>query len=226
MTAGRSRHYRAAYAALALGLAGSLALTGCKNHSSKKSKTSSSSSSSYKSKKHRIIGRGTGAGAMTSRRRGMCRPTPGSFTFVQLSAPSHVLVKYRNKSRLSCYLYNAPMVYRGDAPSKSGSYDITKPLGLYGGSPGFMNSHRIEVRGGATAYASIPTPTPSDKGKAQNVMYLGVMMQGKAAMQGVANAVHFGRYDRHPSIGATAKVGDWYLTRFRAESATHTSPSR
>ncbi len=156
----------------------------------------------------------------------MCRPTPGSFKFVQLSEPSHVLVKYRNKSRSSCYLYNAPMVYRGDAPSKSGSYDIAKPLGLYEGAPGFMNSHRIEVRGGATAYASIPTLAASDKGKAQNVMYLGVMMQGRAAMQGVANAVHFGRYDRHPSIGATAKVGDWYLTQFRAESATHTRPSR
>ncbi|MFI9050462.1 hypothetical protein [Streptomyces sp. NPDC053427] len=228
MTARRSRR-SAAYAALALGLAASLALTGCKSHSSKKSKKTSSSSSYKKNKKHRIIGGGAGAaagaGAGAAARRGnMCRPVPGWFKFVQLSEPSHVIVKYRNKGSSSCYLYNAPMVFRGDAPAKDGSYDSTKPLGLYEGAPDYMNNHRVEVAAGATAYATIPTKTASDKGKAQNLMYLGVMQPNRFSTQGAANPIHFGRYDQHPSIGATAKVSDWYLSLIQAQSATGSRP--
>ncbi|MFJ9849304.1 hypothetical protein [Streptomyces sp. NPDC101150] len=225
MTARRSRR-SAAYAALALGLAGSLALTGCNSHSSKKSKRSSSSSS--KSKKHRIIGggagAGAGAGAAASRDRSMCRPIPGSFRFVQVSEPSQVIVKYRNKTSSSCYLYNAPMLFRGDALSKDGSYDSTKPVALYEGAPGLMNGHRIQVAPGATAYATIPTKTASDKGKAQTLMYFGVMKRHEFSVQRTATAVHFGRYDQHPSIGKTAKVSDWYLSLNRAQSATNSRP--
>ncbi|MGW2632846.1 DUF4232 domain-containing protein [Streptomyces chattanoogensis] len=229
MTARRSRRPRAAYAVLALGLTGSLALTGCNSHSSKKSKkTSSSSMKSKKSKKRRIIsggaaaGAGAGAGTAAQQRRSLCRPTPGSFRFASLTDPSHVILTYKNKSSSSCYLFNAPLLYRGEDGTKDMPYNRDKPLAFYDGEPGFMQDHRIQLAPGASAYASIPTKTASDKGKPQNLMYFGVAQYNGSKLQGTATALHFGRYDRHPSIGKTAKVGAWSRSLAGAEVDTKT----
>ncbi|MFG2140292.1 hypothetical protein [Streptomyces sp. NPDC048650] len=227
MTARRSRR-SAAYAALALGLAGSLALTGCNSHSSKKSKKHSYSSSS-KSKKRRIIG-GTGAaagaGAAASRTR-PCTVPPGSFklTAAGASGPSHVIVRYHNIRSASCYLYNAPMLFFPDSKKEEG-YDRTKPLGFYEGGPGFLNGHRIEVKGDGYAYASVPTKTASDKGTRQSMMYLGAMAPSQIKVRSTATPRRFGQYkSMWPSLGKTAKVSDWYLDQHTAETQSDTALS-
>ncbi|MBO8191345.1 hypothetical protein ITI46_06510 [Streptomyces oryzae] len=231
MTVHRSRRHRVVLAALVLGLTGALAVTGCSHHSSKKSRRSSSSSvkkstGSKKSHKRKIIGGGSGSGAdhTTRARRSMCRPAPGSFRFIPLSEPSHVLVEYRNKRSSSCTLHNAPVLYRGEDGTKDEPYDRAKPLKFYEGGPELLDGHVLTVAAHGRAYASIPTKTASDKGTAQRLMYFGVMQPHSAELWRTATPLHFGKYDRLPSIGRTAKVGNWYGTKFRAETATDTRP--
>ncbi|KUL35996.1 hypothetical protein ADL22_25865 [Streptomyces sp. NRRL F-4489] len=155
MTARRTRRRSAAYAALALGLAGSLALTGC--NGSAKSKKSSSSSSS-KSTKRKIIGGGTaaagaGAGAAATRRTPPCPVSTTRLSFSQPSGPKgYVSVRYRNaSSTLSCVLYDGPLLYF----SKSKS-----PVPLMKGEGGNV----LTLRPKGVAYAVIPTTTPAARG--------------------------------------------------------------
>ncbi|MGW1373429.1 DUF4232 domain-containing protein [Streptomyces sp. NPDC002446] len=214
MTARRSRRRSTAYAALALGLAGSLALTGCNGSSSKKSKKSSSSSS----KKRKIIGggaaaAGAGAGAASRRPTNCTTGTSADFTFINKADPSHVIVKYRNSKSRSCYLYNSPMLYFGSAK---------QPLGYYEGAPSFGDSQRIEVPARGFAYASIPTTTAADKGTKQKVVKVGFMNATEPTQRGLSTTVNFSQYASLPSVGKTAKVGDWYLSDKLAEIKTNT----
>ncbi|MFI0712759.1 hypothetical protein ACH4SK_19360 [Streptomyces inhibens] len=218
MTARRSRRRSAAYAALALGLAGSLALTGCNSHSSKKSKKSSSSSS--KSKKRKIIGggaaaAGAGAGAgAASRSTTYCTTgTQGDYKFITRTDPSHVILKYHNSKSRSCYLYNSPMLYFGTAK---------QPLGYYEGAPSFGKTQRIEVPARGDAYASIPTTTAADKGTKQSVVKIGFMNASEPTQHGLSANIHLSQYASLPSVGKTAKVSDWYLSDKLAEIKTNT----
>ncbi|GGU59073.1 hypothetical protein GCM10010211_24940 [Streptomyces albospinus] len=148
-----------ACAALALGLAGSLALTGCNS-----SKTHKSSSSASKSK-HRIVGgaaagAGAGAGAGAAARRNgrttSCSLSTSRLQFNQQTGPKgYVSVRYRNSSStLSCTLYGAPLLSFNQAktplpPVKEGW------------------SHQVTLRPRDTAYAVIPTNTPAALGTRQ-----------------------------------------------------------
>ncbi|MEU9110786.1 hypothetical protein AB0D04_03020 [Streptomyces sp. NPDC048483] len=229
MTAHRSRRRSAAYAALALALCGSLALTGCNSKSKKSKKTSSSSS--YKSKKHKIIGgagAGAGAGAAANRTR-PCTIAPGSYKLTTAggsTAPSHLILQYRNTRSASCYLYGAPMLFFPDTTKEEG-YDRMKPLGFYEGTPDSLVTHRIEVKAKGYAYASIPTKTAADKGTKQNMLYLGAMRSNSAELYRAATPVRYGHYKTmlRPSLGKTAKVSDWYLYRSMAEDVTDTELS-
>ncbi len=216
MTARRSRRRSAAYAALALGLAGSLALTGCNSHSSKKSKKSSSSSS--KSKKRKIIGggaaaAGAGAGAASRKPTYCTTGTSADFTFTTRTNPSHVIVKYHNSKSRSCYLYNSPMLYFGTAK---------QPLGYFEGPPSFGDTQRIEVPARGNAYASIPTTNAADKGSKQKLVKIGFMNASEPTQRGLSTTVNFSQYASLPSVGKTAKVGDWYLSDKLAELKTDT----
>ncbi|MYT32860.1 MULTISPECIES: DUF4232 domain-containing protein [unclassified Streptomyces] len=158
MTARRTRRRSAAYAALALGLAGSLALTGCNNTSSKSKKSSSSSSS--KSKKRKIIGggaaAGVGAGAAANRHVPNCNLTTSRLDFSQQAGPKgYVTVRYRNSSStLSCTLYNAPLLSFNQAKT---------PLPMV--KPG--SGHVVTLRPHSTAYAVIPITSPAARGTQQ-----------------------------------------------------------
>ncbi|MER6047616.1 DUF4232 domain-containing protein [Streptomyces sp. NPDC001793] len=156
MTARRTRRRSAAYAALALGLAGSVALTGCNSHSSKSKKSSSSS----KSKKRKIIGggaaAGVGAGAAANRHVSNCNLTTSRLQFGQQTGPKgYVTVRYQNSSgTLRCTLYNAPLL----------SFDQAKtPLPMV--RPG--SGHVVTLRPHGTAYAVIPTTNPAALGTKQ-----------------------------------------------------------
>ncbi|MGG2461963.1 DUF4232 domain-containing protein [Streptomyces sp. RGM 3693] len=158
MTARRTRRRSAAYAALALGLAGSLALTGCNSNSSKSKKSSSSSSST--SKKRKIIGggaavAGAGAGAASRHRTIDCSVSTSRLQFNQQTGPKgYVSVRYKNySSTLSCTLYGAPLLSFNQAKTPL-------PAVKAGSSAAIL-------RPGGTAYAVIPTNTPATLGTQQ-----------------------------------------------------------
>ncbi|MYT14209.1 Protein of unknown function (DUF4232) [Streptomyces sp. SceaMP-e96] len=203
MTARRSRHRSAAYAALALGLAGSLALTGCNSHSSKKSKkSSSSSSSSSKSKKRKIIGGGAaaaGAGA-ASRRVPDCYPSTYKLTFSQQTGPkSHVAVKFKNSTSRDCKLYNAPLLRFNNAKD---------PLPLSQGMPGHLDGTRITVPAHGYAYAVIPTNTAATKGTEQKSVAVDFMGISASSVTHGPATVNFAEKRLHISVGKS-KVTNW-----------------
>ncbi|GAA2581316.1 DUF4232 domain-containing protein [Streptomyces tubercidicus] len=213
MTARRSRHRSAACAALALGLAGSLALTGCNSHSSKKSKKSSSKSfssssktskisKSSKNKKRKVIGGGAaaaGAGA-ASRRVPDCYPSTYKVTFSQQTGPkSHVAVKFKNSTSRDCKLYNAPLLRFNNAKD---------PLPLLQGTPGHLDGTRITVPAHGYAYAVIPTNTAAAKGTAQKSVAIDFMgISASSATHGPAT-VNFAEKRLHISVGKS-KVTNW-----------------
>ncbi|MCW7987570.1 DUF4232 domain-containing protein [Streptomyces sp. SID8375] len=203
MTARRSRHRSAAYATLALGLAGSLALTGCNSHSSKKSKkSSSSSSSSSKSKKRKIIGGGAaaaGAGA-ASRRVPDCYPSTYKLTFSQQAGPkSHVAVKFKNSTSRDCKLYNAPLLRFNNAKD---------PLPLSQGTPGHLDGTRITVPAHGYAYAVIPTNTAATKGTEQKSVAVDFMGISASSVTHGPATVNFAEKRLHISVGKS-KVTNW-----------------
>ncbi|WP_030987993.1 DUF4232 domain-containing protein [Streptomyces sp. NRRL S-1813] len=208
MTARRSRSRSAAYAALALGLAGSLALTGCNSHSSKKSKKSSSSkskmssSSSSKSKKRRIIGGGTAAtGAGTaSQRVPDCYPSTYKVTFSQQTGPkSHVALKFKNSTSRDCKLYNAPLLRFNNAKT---------PLPLLQGTPGHLDGTRITVPAHGYAYAVIPTNTAAAKGTEQKSVTIDFMGISASSVTHGPVTVNFAEKRLHLSVGKS-KVTNW-----------------
>ncbi|MFE1170810.1 DUF4232 domain-containing protein [Streptomyces sp. NPDC058773] len=203
MTARRSRHRSAAYAALALGVAGSLALTGCNSHSSKKSKTSKKSSySSSKSKKRKIIGGGAaaaGAGA-ASQRVPDCYPSTYKVTFSQQTGPkSHVAVKFKNSTSRDCKLYNAPLLRFNNAK---------KPLPLLQGTPGHLDGTRITVPAHGYAYAVIPTDTAATKGTEQKSVAIDFMGVSASSVTHGPVTVDFAEKRLHISVGKS-KVTNW-----------------
>ncbi|GAA2298480.1 DUF4232 domain-containing protein [Streptomyces caniferus] len=201
MTARRSRSRSAAYAALALGLVGSLALTGCNSHSSKKSKKSSSSFS--KSKKRRITGGGAaaaGAGAATSRRVPDCYPSTYKVTFSQQTGPkSHVAVKFKNSSSRDCKLYNAPLLRFNNAKD---------PLPLLQGTPGHLDGTRITVPAHGYAYAVIPTTTAATKGTGQKSVTIDFMGISASSVTHGPVTVNFAEKRLNISVGKS-KVTNW-----------------
>ncbi|MEV7380042.1 DUF4232 domain-containing protein [Streptomyces lydicus] len=212
MTAARSRRRSAAYAALALGLAGSLALTGCNSHSSKKSKKSSSSSS--KSKKRKIIGggaaaAGAGAGA-ASRRVPDCYPSTYKLTFSQQTgAASHVTMKFNNNTSRDCKLYNAPLLRFNNAK---------KPLPLLQGTPGQFDGTRITVPSHGYAYAVIPTTTAAAKGTEQKSVAVDFMGTSASSVTHGPATVNFAEKRLHISVGKS-KVTNWSSSVHGAELA-------
>lgn len=212
MTARRSRRRSAAYAALALGLAGSLALTGCNSHSSKKSKKSSSSSS--KSKKRKIIGggaaaAGAGAGA-ASRRVSPCWPSTYRVTFSQQTGSnSHVTVKFRNTSSSTCRLYNAPQLRFNNSKD---------PLPLLQGEPGALGGPTIDVPAKNYAYAVIPTNTAAAKGTEQKSVTIDFMGSSMSSTTRGPVTVNFAEKRVHISVGKS-KVTNWSHSIHGAELA-------
>ncbi|MYU54934.1 MULTISPECIES: DUF4232 domain-containing protein [Streptomyces] len=217
MTAYRTRRRSAAYAALAIGLSGTLALTGCSGNAKKsRSKSqkqtsssagsSSSSSSSSKSKKRRIIGGGAGVGAgAASRAAGTCIPTADSLRFFQKASPSHVVVEFTNRSGSPCKLYDAPALRFGAAK---------EPLGFLEGGPS-MVGHSVALRPRGHAWASIPTTTAATRGTKQTfatVEFLGNGLHG--AHRGPARVDFPGG---PVSVGPAAKVTDWQVSLTKAE---------
>jgi len=216
MTARRSRHRSAAYAALALGLAGSLALTGCNSHSSKKSKSKksySSSSSSSKSKKRKIIGGGAaaaGAGTAASRRVPDCFPSTYKVTFSQQSGPdSHVTVKFKNTTSRDCKLYNAPLLRFNNAK---------RPLPLLQGTPGHLDGTRLTVPAHGYAYAVIPTNTAATKGTEQKSVAIDFMGVSADSVTHGPATVNFAEKRLHVSVGKT-KVTNWTSSLHGAQLA-------
>lgn len=211
MTARRSRSRSAAYAALALGLAGSLALTGCNSHSSKKSKKSSSSSS--KSKKRRIIGgsaAAAGAAGTASRRVPDCYPSTYKVTFSQQTGPkSHVAVKFKNSTSRDCKLYNAPLLRFNNAKS---------PLPLLQGTPGHFDGTRITVPAHGYAYAVIPTNTAAAKGAEQKSVTIDFMGISASSVTHGPVTVNFAEKRLHVSVGKS-KVTNWSSSLHGAQLA-------
>lgn len=207
MTASRSRRRSAAYAALALGLCGTLALTGCNSHKKSKKHTSSSThkSSSHKSKKRKIIGGGAaaaGAGAGAAAHRTTKCPTSSyRLTVSHRSDPSRLVVTYRNKGSHPCYLYGAPQLRFGAAK---------EPLQPLSGKPSVVDLHRITVAPRAEAYAVIPTTTAATKGTKQSTASVALVnSSGEPATEQTAR-LDFSDYRSPVSVGTKAKVGDWY----------------
>ncbi|GAB7032352.1 hypothetical protein JCM4914_38130 [Streptomyces platensis subsp. malvinus] len=202
MTAPRSRRRSAAYAALALGLAGSLALTGCNSHSSKKSKKTSSSSS--KSKKRKIIGggaaaAGAGAGA-ASRRVSPCWPSTYRVTFSQQTGPdSHVTVKFKNNTSNTCRLYNGPQLRFNNAKA---------PLPLLTGDPGALGGPTTDVPAKGYAYAVIPTNTAASKGTEQKSVTINFMGISASSVTRGPVTLNFAEKRLHISVGKS-KVTNW-----------------
>ncbi|MHB6908405.1 DUF4232 domain-containing protein [Streptomyces sp. DB-54] len=203
MTARRTRRRSAAYAALALGLAGSLALTGCNSNSSK----SKSSSSSSKSKKRKIIGggaavAGAGAGAAANRRHmSNCSLTTARLRFSQASGPKgYVTVRYENSSStLSCTLYDAPLLSFNQAKT---------PLPMV--KPGSGNL--VTLRPHGTAYAVVPTTTPAALGAKQKnvaVQFMGRSEGSRTTGQPVT--YDFAAKYATISVGQS-KVTNWFST--------------
>ncbi|MEU9118525.1 DUF4232 domain-containing protein [Streptomyces sp. NPDC048506] len=210
MTARRSRR-SAVYAALALGLAGSLALTGCNSHSSKSKKSSSSSS---KTKKRRIIGggaaaAGAGAGA-ASRRVTDCRPSSYKVTFSQQTGPqSHVTVKFKNTTSSACRVYNAPLLRFNNAKD---------PLPLFQGKPSELAGTRNTVPANGYVYAVIPTNTAATKGTEQKSVTVDFMGLSASSRTYGPAVVDFAEKRLHISVGKS-KVTDWFTSVHGAEVA-------
>ncbi|WP_260636808.1 DUF4232 domain-containing protein [Streptomyces angustmyceticus] len=205
MTARRSRSRRAAYAALTLALAGSLALTGCNSHSSKsrKSKKSFSSSagskSSLKSKKRGFAGggaAGAGAGAAASRRVRDCRPSTYGVTFAQQTGPrSHVTVTFKNTGSRACTLHDAPLL----------RFDKAKdPLPPLQGTDGT----RVTVPAHGHAYAVVPTRTAAAKGTTRRSVTVAFMGASAHSVTAEPVTVNFAEKRLHLSVGNT-KVTNW-----------------
>ncbi|PBC83572.1 Protein of unknown function [Streptomyces sp. 2224.1] len=217
MTARRSRSRSAAYAALALGLAGSLALTGCNSHSSKKSKKSSFSSSktskTSKTKKRRIIGgsaAAAGAAGTASRRVPDCYPSTYKVTFSQQTGPkSHVAVKFKNSTSHDCKLYNAPLLRFNNAKS---------PLPLLQGTPGHFDGTRITVPAHGYAYAVIPTNTAATKGTEQKSVTIDFMGISASSVTHGPVTVNFAEKRLHVSVGKS-KVTNWSSSLHGAQLA-------
>ncbi|MFG2528461.1 DUF4232 domain-containing protein [Streptomyces sp. NPDC048516] len=217
MTARRSRSRSAAYAALALGLAGSLALTGCNSHSSKKSKKSSFSSSktskTSKTKKRRIIGGGAaaaGTAGAASRRVSDCYPSTYKVTFSQQTGPkSHVAVKFKNSTSRDCKLYNAPLLRFNNAKA---------PLPLLQGTPGHLDGTRITVPAHGYAYAVIPTNTAAAKGTEQKSVTIDFMGISASSVTHGPVTVNFAQKRLHVSVGKS-KVTNWSSSLHGAQLA-------
>ncbi|MFG2224626.1 DUF4232 domain-containing protein [Streptomyces sp. NPDC048644] len=201
MTAHRSRRRSAAYAALALGLCGTLALTGCNSHSKKSKKHSSSSS--HKSKKHiaaagGAAAAGAGAGAAAHRIRD-CRPDNYKIRFAQQSDPQgYVTVTFFNSSSTTCRLHNAPRLRFDNA---------AKPLPLLQGEPGLMDDTKVDVPSKGKAYAVIPTGTPAAKGTRKKTVHI-EFMTNRSDMTIGQTDFPFDEKNDHISVGTT-KVTNW-----------------
>ncbi|MCB5911349.1 DUF4232 domain-containing protein [Streptomyces pinistramenti] len=198
MTAHRSRRRSTACAALAIGLCGTLALTGCNSHSKKSKKHSSSSS--HQSKKHRIAAAGgaAGAGAAAHRIRD-CRPDNYKIRFAQQSNPQgYVTVTFFNSSSTTCRLHNAPRL-RFDSAAK--------PLPLLQGEPGLMDDTKVDVRPKSKAYAVIPTGTAAAKGTPKKTVHI-EFMTSRSDMTIGQTDFPFAEKNDHISVGTT-KVTNW-----------------
>ncbi|WP_030674806.1 DUF4232 domain-containing protein [Streptomyces rimosus] len=215
MTARRSRR-PAAYAALAVAMAGSVALTGCSGNS-KSSKTSkkSSSKSSSKSKKKKIIGGGAAAGAgagAAAGSRGARACGPGMFRFeIYSHAPNdHVVIKAVNTSSTrSCLVYNHPLIRFNGAKD---------PLPLLKDS-NVMGGDVETVRPKGTVWASIPTATAAQKGSGKKT-YATIEFSGSdlnGSPKGPPQRVDF--RNAPVAVGAS-QVTYWQSTLNRAESYT------
>ncbi|MFH9420380.1 hypothetical protein [Streptomyces sp. NPDC017529] len=219
MTARRSRR-SAAYAALAVAVAGSLVLTGCSGNSksgkdSKKSSSKSSKSSS-KSKKKKIIGGGAAAGAgagAAAGSRGAQACGPGMFRFeVYSHTPNdHVVIKAVNTSSTrSCLVYNHPLIRFGSAKD---------PLPLLKGSNAAGGDVETVAPKG-TIWASIPTGTAAQKGSGPKKTYATIEFSGSGlngAPKGPPQRVAF---PTAPLAVGTTQVTYWHQTLNRAESFT------
>ncbi|MFE6686165.1 DUF4232 domain-containing protein [Streptomyces sp. NPDC057743] len=201
MTARPARR-RSAYAALALGLAGSLALTGCHSGSAKSRKSSSSSNS--RSKKRKIIGgaaaAGVGAGAARRRSTITCSPDTSRLGFSQQAGPKgYVTVRYTNRSStLNCRLYGGPLL----------SFDGAKtPLPMLRAGQG----NGVRLRPGATAYAVIPTNTPAALGTPQKTV--NVQFAGSSQGSTTGSPVTYDLVAKHTTLSVgQGKVSFWNPT--------------
>ena len=201
MTARRSRRRSAAYAALALGLAGSLALTGCNSHS-KKSKKSSSSSTS-KSKKRKIIGGGgaaAGAGA-ASHRSSDCKASATKLGVTHRPDPSRLVITYENRSSAPCHLYYAPVIRldRSEVP--------LQPLH----EESAVMAHRATVPAHGKAFAVIPTNTAATKGAHLNTMDIR-FSDSHGDPRALSADIGFSKYQPTVAANSKAKVGEWYTS--------------
>ncbi|RSO10567.1 hypothetical protein DMH18_14055 [Streptomyces sp. WAC 06783] len=214
MTARRSRR-SAACAALAVAMAGALALTGCSGNSksSKSSSKKSSSKKSSKSKTKKIIGGGAAAGAgAAAGSRGARACGPGMFRFeIYSHAPNdHVVIKAVNTSSTrSCLIYNHPLVRFNGAKD---------PLPLLKDS-NVMGGDVETVRPKGTVWASIPTGTAAEKGSGKKT-YATVEFSGSdlnGSPKGPPQRVDF--RNAPVAVGAS-QVTYWQSTLNRAESYT------
>ncbi|WP_206504753.1 DUF4232 domain-containing protein [Streptomyces chrestomyceticus] len=216
MSARRSRR-SAAYAALAVAMAGSLALTGCsgnaKSKKSAKKSSSKSSKSSSKSKKKKIIGGGAAAGAGAaagSRSARACGPGIFRFEVYSHTPNDHVVIKAVNTSGTrSCLVYNHPLIRFGGAKD---------PLPLLKGS-NVMGGDVETVRPKGAVWASIPTATAAQKGSGKKT-YATVEFSGSdlnGAPKGPPQRVDF--RNAPVAVGAS-QVTYWQSTLNRAESYT------
>ncbi|KOT54347.1 MULTISPECIES: DUF4232 domain-containing protein [Streptomyces] len=214
MTARRSR-CSASYAALAVAMAGALALTGCSGNSKggKSSSKKSSSKKSSKSKTKKIIGGGTAAGAgAAAGSRGARACGPGMFRFeIYSHAPNdHVVIKAVNTSSTrSCLVYNHPLVRFNGAKD---------PLPLLKDS-NVMGGDVETVRPKGTVWASIPTGTAAEKGSGKKT-YATVEFSGSdlnGSPKGPPQRVDF--RNAPVAVGAS-QVTYWQSTLNRAESYT------
>lgn len=218
MTARRSRR-SAAYAAFAVAMAGSLALTGCsgnaKSKKSAKKSSSKSSKSSSKSKKKKIIGGGAAAGAGAgaaagSRSARACGPGMFRFEVYAHTPNDHVVVKAVNTSSTrSCLVHNHPLIRFGGAKD---------PLPLLKGS-NVMGGDVETVRPKGAMWASIPTATAAQKGSGKKT-YATIEFSGSdlnGAPKGPPQRVDF--RNAPVAVGAS-QVTYWQSTLNRAESYT------
>ncbi|MEU7254797.1 DUF4232 domain-containing protein [Streptomyces rimosus] len=214
MTVRRSRR-SAACAALAVAMAGALALTGCSGNSksSKSSSKKSSSKKSSKSKTKKIIGGGAAAGAgAAAGSRGARACGPGMFRFeIYSHAPNdHVVIKAVNTSSTrSCLVYNHPLVRFNGAKD---------PLPLLKDS-NVMGGDVETVRPKGTVWASIPTGTAAEKGSGKKT-YATVEFSGSdlnGSPKGPPQRVDF--RNAPVAVGAS-QVTYWQSTLNRAESYT------
>ncbi|MEU4198616.1 DUF4232 domain-containing protein [Streptomyces sp. NPDC039022] len=216
MTARRSRR-SAACAAIAVAMAGSLALTGCsgnaKSKKSAKKSSSKSSKSSSKSKKKKIVGGGAAAGAGAAAGSRSARACgPGMFRFeVYAHAPNdHVVIKAVNTSSTrSCLVHHHPLIRFGGAKD---------PLPLLKGS-NVMGGDVETVRPKGAIWASVPTATAAQKGSGKKT-YATIEFSGSdlnGAPKGPPQRVDF--RNAPVAVGAS-QVTYWQSTLNRAESYT------